>query len=382
MTTLSLERGAVARTHAPEAAVSATRSSSGRLLNFDLLRGYFVVMLAAIHLDYLPSLFGAFDGRGALWVSEADGFFLISGLLAAMLRRRELEKGGLGLATRKSWRRARQLYVLACALTIVYTLLGRVAVHHGRTPMVGLDASSSWSEVVTRTLTLRYVYGWADFLTLYVPMFLALPLLVWALRRRLDAVVVVASIAAYASLTWHSWGDASPYIQWQADFVLGAVAGYHFTTIRARLAGASARVRLTLAWLVVIAAIAIYTAGTVMLYHPWWYDHRLSNELLANNRLGLLRPLLAVLMVAGEYVLLSWLRKPLMATVGPLLELFGKNSLYVYVLQSAFVFVIPFLLPDKTGLPGFFGNTALDLSIIAVIWLGLRTNFLTRYVPR
>jgi hypothetical protein len=362
----------------------AARATSSRLLNLDLLRGYFVMMLAAIHLDYVPSLFGSFDGRGSLWVSEADGFFLISGMLVAMLRRRDLERGGMMLATRRSWRRAGQLYVLACGLTLLYTALARFGLRSGWTGiMPGVDAHSSWPELMVRTLTGRYIYGWANFLMMYVPMFLLAPLLVWALRRRLDALVLIVSLAAYASLTWHGEGAAQGYLQWQADFVLGAVIGFHFKSIGSRLGAVAHAVRTRLAWIAMTAAALLYAAGMVMLYHPSWHDgSRLYDDLLADNRLGLIRPLLCVVMFAGGYAALTMLRRPVMATVGPLLELFGKNSLYVYVAQSLFVFVVPLVLPRQSGIGGFFVNSAVDLAIVGIVWLGLRTEFLTRYVPR
>ena len=34
-----------------------------RLATLDLMRGYYVGVLAAIHLDYVPSLLGLVDGR-------------------------------------------------------------------------------------------------------------------------------------------------------------------------------------------------------------------------------------------------------------------------------------------------------------------------------
>jgi len=359
---------------------------SNRLLNLDLMRGYFVLILAAVHLNYVPSLFGWFDGRGVLWASEADGFFFISGMLVAMLRKRDLAKGGLVLATQRSWRRARQLYVVACGLTLFYTALGRFMADqdvHG--VKGGLDAHSSWLEVVWRTLTLRYVYGWADFLTFYVPMFIVAPVLVWALTKRWDWLVVVLSLGAYVALTWWYPGPAQPFLQWQAPFVLGAVVGFHFDELRAWFAGMRRAARLTLAVAAMVAAAAIYAAGLLMLFHPSWHPPTsgvdtpgLYNTLLGNNRLGLLRPLLCLVMFAGGYVALSYLQRPVMATIGRLLELFGQNSLYVYVVQSFFVFMVPFVLKPH----GFFVNTALDLAIVALVWLGLKTNFLTKYIPR
>ncbi len=344
------------------------------------MRGYLVLILAAVHLDYVPSLFGWFDGRGALWVSEAEGFFFISGMVVAMMRHRDIQRAGFVIAVRRSWRRAAQLYVVACTLTLLYTALGQFARSRGWPGVkVGLDTHSSWWGVVVHTLTLRYVYGWADFLTFYVPMFLAAPLIVWALMHHLDAVIVAVSFAAYASLTWRPWGVAAPFLQWQACFVLGCVVGFHFHDIRAWAAALTRRSRIILAALAVGAALAIYTVGLVMLFRAIWQPTTpLYSELVANNRLGLLRPVLCVITFAGGYVALEYLQRPIMATVGRILVLFGQNSLYVYVVQSLFVFTVPFLLHRR----GVVFNTTLDLCIIAIIWLGLRKRILLRFMPR
>jgi hypothetical protein len=67
-----------------------------------------------------------------------------------------------------------------------------------------------------------------------------------------------------------------------------------------------------------------------------------------------------------------------MATIGSFLVLFGQNSLYVYVVQSVFVFTVPFFLHPE----GFLFNTAVDLSIVAIIWFGLHKRILLRFMPR
>src|SRR5689334_7769683 len=98
----------VAATVVPDDVVTAATASQTpqrkRLATLDLMRGYYVGVLAAIHLDYVPSLLGLVDGRGALLVSEAEGFFMISGLLVGMLRRRDLERHGVRRMTLNSWK--------------------------------------------------------------------------------------------------------------------------------------------------------------------------------------------------------------------------------------------------------------------------------------
>ena len=49
-----------------------------RIITLDILRGYFILAIASVHLAYYPSLLGLFEGRGQLWVSEAEGFFFFA----------------------------------------------------------------------------------------------------------------------------------------------------------------------------------------------------------------------------------------------------------------------------------------------------------------
>src|SRR5438445_144468 len=88
---------------------------SSRILALDLLRGYLILVIASVHLSYYPSLLGIFDGRGQLWVSEAEGFFFISGLLIGIIRQRDISRSGLALACRKVLKRGFRLYTASIA---------------------------------------------------------------------------------------------------------------------------------------------------------------------------------------------------------------------------------------------------------------------------
>lgn len=44
---------------------TAPKKKRTRLVTLDLMRGYYVGVLAAIHLNYVPSLLGLVDGRGS-----------------------------------------------------------------------------------------------------------------------------------------------------------------------------------------------------------------------------------------------------------------------------------------------------------------------------
>jgi hypothetical protein len=365
---------------AVSAGFPAPAPKRARLVTLDLMRGYYVGVLAAVHLNYVPSVLGLFDGRGDLLVSEAEGFFMISGLLVGMLRRRDLERHGPLRMTLNSWKRALQLYIVAVPLTLLFTVVGRVAVAHGSGEVkVGLDDTSSPLTVLVHAMELSYTYGWADFLTFYVPMFLAAPLIVWLLSKRLWPLVLLLGYAAFWMPSHYNTVWYSPFLQWSVYFITGAVAGYHWSDLRRLMArltpGANALVRYGL----IAGAVIIYAAGLLLLYRPSLVSSSgLYFHLFENNRLGLLRPLVAPISVAGTYFIVRRFEQPLARTIGKVLVPFGRNSLYVYVAQSFVVFLTPFAF----GPQNFLLNTVFNVAVIALLWLGVRTRFLAFLIPK
>lgn len=376
--------GVAGATVSPDAVTAAPGSPPARprkrLATLDLMRGYYVGVLAAIHLDYVPSLLGLVDGRGALLTSEAEGFFMISGLLVGMLRRRDLERDGVVRMTLNSWKRALQLYIIAVPLTLLFTVIGRLAVHHGHSQVKG-GLSMSWSPLtlLEQSMTLNYTYGWADFLTYYVPMFLVAPLAVWLLSKRLWPLVLAAAYYGYWLPSYHDAGWSRPFLQWGVYFIIGAAAGYHREELRKLMARLSPSWDLGVRLAFVLAAVAIYAVGLLLLFRPGLADHSETYvRLFQNGRLGLLRPVVAPISVAGTYFLLRRFEEPLVRTVGKVLIPFGRNSLYVYVAQSFVVFLVPFAFRSQD----FLLNTVFDFSVIAVMWIGVRTRFLAFLIPK
>jgi hypothetical protein len=359
---------------------TSTPPAKRRLVTLDLMRGFYVGVLAAIHLDYIPSLLGIVDGRGALLVSEAEGFFMISGLLVGMLRRRDLERYGLWRMTLNSWKRGLQLYIVAVPLTLLFTFIGRVAVEHGRSQVkVGLDTWSTWPQLVYNSMTFHYTYGWADFLTYYVPMFLLAPLAVWLLSKHLWPLILVAAYVGFWLPSHYNTTFYSPFLQWGVYFFIGSVAGYHWNDLKRLMARLSPDWNRAIRYGLIAATVAIYLAGLLLLYKPGLVSsHGLYDHMFQNNRLGLLRPFAAPISVAGTFLLIRRFEDVLTRTVGKVLIPFGRNSLYVYVAQSFVVFLVPFALGPKN----FLFNTVFDAAVIALIWCGVRTRFLAFLIPR
>ena len=93
-----------------------------RIRAFDLMRGFFLIVILLDHLAYYPSGLDIFTGRGLLYVSTAEGFFAISGLVLGIVRGRKLIKKPLRTPAKLLFKRSWQLYVESVILTLLFTL--------------------------------------------------------------------------------------------------------------------------------------------------------------------------------------------------------------------------------------------------------------------
>src|SRR3954468_12253264 len=101
--------------------VSVTNTvKKDRIVSFDILRGYFLIVILINHIELYPSGFDLFTGRGRLLVSAAEGFFFMFGLLVGMVYKRRLALG-MRFIFQKMWKRALQLYIGSVTLTLLFT---------------------------------------------------------------------------------------------------------------------------------------------------------------------------------------------------------------------------------------------------------------------
>ena len=94
-----------------------------RVLTFDILRGYFLFVIMIDHLMRTFGFWEIFTGRGAQWVSAAEGFFFVSGIMIGMLRGAKMISSPIEDIFKKCWSRSLTLYIWAVGLTIFFSLL-------------------------------------------------------------------------------------------------------------------------------------------------------------------------------------------------------------------------------------------------------------------
>lgn len=359
---------------------SVARASS-RIVAFDLLRGFFLLVVIIDHVELFPSGYDLISGRGQLWVSAAEGFFFLSGLLVGLIYRKKLAQG-LAFVFKKLWSRAALLYVCSVSLTLLFTAW---ALAHGNAEAIKYAAAThlGW-DTVWDTLRLKYVYGWSDFLSYYVMFMVAAPLALVLLKKRLWWLMV-----AICFFIWlHRGTDFSR--AWQVLFFGGMMAGYYWHQIQALVAGWSRRTQ-TIASRVVIGAagttivlsyLNLFVLDTLhkrLASMPGWLADFIWNWDRINEQVWLhfdkwtmppARIAMFLLWFAAGYLLVNRYSHKIPGRIRWGLTLLGQNSLYVYGMHSIFVFAVHAYLPKNLGIPFNFAITTVVIAIMVGITYG------------
>lgn len=362
-----------------------------RIISIDIIRGYFLFVILVDHFGRNFSVYDLFTGGGQQWVSAAEGFFFVSGIMIGLVRGRKLIDQPLSVVTKKVWLRALQLYIWAIGLTLFFTIVAQFFI--GNT---GLKAGAFHNEplqkLVSYTLMLRYNYGWADFLNYYAIYLLATPLALWLLRIKKWYVLLAGSF-----LLW-IFGNNLQFT-WQILFFSGVIAGFYLPDIEAwfkRLSQQTRRyiyISFTTAGLSTIAismffnnAIDVFNRATNN-FNPLgdWslrlYDF--NTYFLASYfdkySLGYGRLILFFIWFIMLYLLVRRYEKTVNKVVGWYFVPLGQNSLYVYIVHAVAIFFINLFLP--TNLPVWL-NIVVTTLFLACVWLLVKKKVLFGIIPR
>lgn len=356
----------------------AVAKASQRIVAFDLLRGFFLIVVIIDHVELFPSGFDLISGRGQLWVSAAEGFFFLSGLLVGMIYRKKMLQG-MKLVFRKLWGRALLLYVCSVSLTLFFTAW---ALWHGNAESIKYAAAThmGW-DTVWQTLQLKYVYGWSDFLSYYVVFMVAAPFLIYLFKKNLWWVVVL--------LSYYIWlRRGINFTQaWQVLFFGGMTAGYYWKTMQAWVATWPERTRHIAFKTVVIAAGVTVVVSYLNLFvldnlhnhldslTPWlssfvWHWDQINEAVWVYFDKFTLRPgriFMFLLWFTAAFLLVNRYASRIPQKLSWMLTLLGQNSLFVYGFHSILVFAVHAYLPKDWGLAFNFIITAAVIALLVLI---------------
>lgn len=354
----------------------SSRAASSRFQALDLLRGFFIVIIIVDHLSRWPSAFGLISGKGLLWVTAAEGFVIISGLLVGYIRGAKAKTEAMKSITLKLWRRALTLYIWAIIGSIAYTAALWYIPLAGGAPGLPID-KGDWGRLLFESVTLHYTFIWVYFLKLYAIFLAASPLALWLLRQGKAWLVGTLSFAALAL----GWLVGSEALQWQFVFFIPMIAGYYMPRIQSWWQSLEAKQRRGLAAGIVGVTVLTVVASVISTYLPQVSStlDRANASLFAKDSMGLLRALTAFVWFAGYLIVFIYFEKYISAWFGWLLRPIGTHSLTAYILHGVAIVIISFLFASGGNI---IANTLLGALAIMIVWSLLKIPRLNRVVPR
>ncbi len=366
--------------------------SGSRIVTFDLLRGYFILIIIIDHLQRWPGIFDWFTGQGRLWVSAAQGFIIISGVMIGLIRAYKDKSLPLKIVTRKLWKRAFILYLWSIATSMIALVL----VSYWQTTFSpyppGTDSINNPDNIlgaVFQFANLSAVFGWTNFLGLYAVFLFFSPLAIWLLRTGNWWLLLAISIIIWLLGN----GRDNMFMTWQLLFFSGSVFGYYYNQLQSRFD--NYKYKSLAKKLVVSLTVVILIASTLVIF-GWPLVKSsvspVSLEQFTNfratidpyfNKVDLPLPMLVVNLITfmGLFTLFNRYQHQIYKKLGWLLLPFGRHSLFVYILQGIIVVIVAGLV---TPLNNIIVNASINVLTILLIW-ALTTKpafkFLHKIIP-
>ncbi|HPY41086.1 MAG TPA: OpgC domain-containing protein, partial [Thiolinea sp.] len=331
--------------------------------SLDILRGMMLLIMASDHFGE-PIFQHLYEYAG--YVSAAEGFVFLSGMLVALVYSRYQSQGGLALE-QKVWQRAGVIYFYHLAVLLaVFAFTVMTVISSADWKSFATEMQVEPIRALLSGMVLMYQPPMLDILPMYVLLMLCAPL---ALRLMLHfkavgmAIVLIGSTMLWGLShqgAWHLALQALPsavlvrmgafdYMAWQLIFVLGMVAGFvRFRQQGAITAFSKPLLMAALGLIVLLFCLRHGYLKPTSIYGGHWlieYPH------IARDNMGWLRLLnfLAFVYVIAGFIQLHHsysIFKPLQA-VGHWLAFLGQHSLQVFAFHLVVLYCyIPFRWGD------------------------------------
>ena len=349
---------------------------TSRLLSLDYLRGFFIMVIIIDHLYRFPNLYAAITGEGKLWVTAAEGFVIISGLLIGYVRGYKNKKLPLLEVSKKVWMRAVLLYVWLVGATLVYTLLIWYIPTASGTVWVPI-AVGDWRELLIETFTMSTTHVWVYFLHIYAVLLALTPIVLWLLRRNNIMGVLAFSIAGYClgRLIDVEW------MQWMPLFYIPAIVGYYLPSLQQRWHMYKPQQRSLYKKLLFITAGATLVLSIICTFIVASSGSaQLLNALFTKEfSFNVARIPLSFLWFVALAMLFERYKETIGRYIGWLLLPFGTRSLTAYIVHGVVLFVLAYVFIDH---PSVWYNTLITTLAIALTWVLVRQKIIQRLVPQ
>lgn len=361
-----------------------------RDLRIDLLRGFAVFVMIVDHFGGASWLY-LITGNNSFFVSGAEAFVFISGVVVGMVYGGIALKQGLRVAQVKALERAWTLYKLTIILTLIFAVVSKFF-WLPWAEAFKIDNPFVW---LLQVITLHRTFYLADVMLLYTFLMICAAGALWLLINQRTGVLLALSFAAWlafqiapadVNLPWHIEGNGTFHLAaWQMLFFVAMVIGYHRDALAERLAQIPRAPYLLLSALTMIILVNIYhTHGAFLTAIDSNIDVDAAMRFLfLKSALAPGRLIAGLIVFQFAYLAVTMVWQPIWALFGWVLMPLGQNALYCYTMH---VFVISIAHITFHFLPAVptMGtlNTSLQLITILLIWAMIQKKFLFNRVPR
>ncbi len=340
--------------------------TSSRIIALDYLRGFFIFVIIIDHLNRWPSLFGYISGMDSQWVSAAEGFVIVSGLLIGYIRGYKNRSEPFNVIVKKLWSRALLLYAWAVATSLALIWISWHATFQGPTAHIPIE-TGNWWQAIWEVVTLHYTHLLTHFLGLYAVFLFAAPLAIYLLRKGKAWIVAVSSIL----LWWLGVLIGNEMLQWQILFFIAAVFGYYLESIQQWVNELTQPRRQLLFGFFISITLLTAILSSLNLFNVESWNGR--------SPLGYGRIILAGIWFCGFLIVFNWALPWLKRWLGWLLEVFGRRSLSAYILHAIPAMTISVFMQPTTN---FWVNSLLGLGAVLFVWGLLKIPIIQRLLPR
>ena len=347
-----------------------------RLLTLDYLRGYFILAIIIDHLSRWPSIFGVMSGHALLWVTAAEGFVIISGLLIGYIRGFKNRGQPLLTISKKLVKRAGLLYLWSIISSLAYVAIIWYVQLKGGAPTPPF-AYNDWGDVILKTITLQYTNVWVFFITYYAIFLAIAPLAVWLLRQGKAWLVIIISLTILAL----GWRLGNQTLQWQALFYIPSVGGYYLQNIHSWWLNLKKSYRYMITASIWVLAVSTITLSVICTYYADGIQTFANslNSLFAKDSISVYRLIMAFLWFTGFLLFFASIKNWLKKWFGWLLGLIGSHSLTAYILHGLALCIISFFTISGSNL---IINSLLGVVAIMIVWGLVRTPAVRAVIPR
>ncbi|HLY66395.1 MAG TPA: serine hydrolase, partial [Chloroflexota bacterium] len=336
------------------------------------------------HLGGDDSLLFRVTGGNRFWVSAAEAFVFISGLLVGIVYGRIALRDGTRAAILKSLNRAWRLYLLTICLTLAFA----ITLHELGLSWIQDTTGLSPFRFVVGIITMRRAYEMTDVLLFYT--------LVVSLGGFAAAQLAAGRTWQLLLLSvglWAGWQQAPGRVElpwpiadnsvfhfpaWQLVFVGGLVVGYHREVVTRTLSRVPGVATLLLSGTVVTAAALLHGSHWQQILQalPGTDPDALETLLFekADLHAGRLFLFAWLALFAFTIVTLAW--RPIRLGLGWLLLPLGQHPLLAYT-AHLFVLAADWRCQDQifgTDWPSTGQTTVLGLASVLAVWLAVRLS--------